>query len=159
MLALPSVTLAIEKYEATWNPVTFSREPLLIGSASVLMWPNGTYQFVGGIYNSSANSYDNAVMFAISGRNGYVLTFTHIGHVGGYLESGSQTDYWTHSGKSDYIATHWNDIVGSGWHAAAHTTLDTLPLWRELQSGIGNVREVYSVVGPILDPIRTGGEN
>lgn len=136
-------------FEALWNSITFNNGVPVGGSASVKMWPDGNFQFAGHLHDSGAPSYNDTVLFAVTGRNGYVLAFSHRGHMAGTFEPGSRDDDWNNSGHNQYIATHWNEFVGAGWTARANTSFDVAALWGSIKSAIGYIKDVVVVVGTL----------
>ena len=136
-------------FEANWGSITFKGGVPVGGNAAVKMWPDGNYQFIGHFHDSGAPSYNVAILFAVTGHNGYVLTFSHTGHMAGTFESGSRDNDWNNTGRNDYIRTHWAEFARAGWKGNAHTGLDVGSLWNSLKSAIGTVKEVVAIVGSL----------
>src|SRR5262249_7770501 len=85
--------------------------------------------------------------------------FTHKGHMAGTIERGSRDSDWAVNGQNPDIAKHWDSLrAGSTGFGYARTSLDLGPIVVDVKQGIGAVRDVIAVVGPILGPLEAGLE-
>lgn len=136
--------------EVNWAPITFNGGVPVGGNVLLKIWDDGTYSFTGHFHDSGLPSYNVQALLTVTGHNGYVLTFSHEGHMAGTFEPGSRDNNWSIAGHNAYIATHWKDFEKASWHGNAHTGLDMGSLWNGLKSGLGAISGVVAVVGPLL---------
>lgn len=98
------------------GPITFGDGIPVGGNASLTLFKNGTYTFIGHFHDSGAPSYNVQFVWVVVGAGGAALTFEHAGHLAGTFESGSRDNDWTLSGQNDAIAAGWADLArGYNW--------------------------------------------
>ena len=77
--------------------------------------------------------------------------FSTKGRVHGTFESGSRDYDWSISGNNPAIKSAWADLeAGYSWHRSAGAHLNLAGLWRSVKEGLGEVKDVVAIVGPLL---------
>jgi hypothetical protein len=71
--------------------------------------------------------------------------------VGGTLCGGARDDDWNVVATNPAITADWADLVASStapWQA--HASLDLASIWNAIKAGLGYVKDIVDVVGPLL---------
>ena len=149
----PAIASARAPGRLDWdrNPITFRGGVPVGGRMHLTLRQDGSYTFEGHFHNSGFPSYNVAVVYVVKDADNRAYTFTHKGHMAGTVEKGSRNFDWAINGRNPDIAKNWGRLVAGGRGSAkAHTNLDLGPLIRDVKEAIGFVRDVITVVGPVL---------
>jgi hypothetical protein len=134
---------------ANWNPITFSNAPVG-GWATVTIYPDGNWNFSGGLHDSGFPSFSDQVAYIFTASNGAAFSFSRSGEMYGTLQSGSRDDNWTLSSNGTPNAA-LAEAFGAlnGWHASASVNWDPGALLKAVEQAAQVVGQVIVVVGEI----------
>jgi hypothetical protein len=110
--------------------ITFSGGTPVGGSASVTLWPDGTYVFQGTFHDSGFPSYNDQLVFVVKDNvTNTAYTCSHSGHVAGTVESGSRDDNWNVSSRSADLQNAYHNFADgwlSNWSAGVNADFNSI---------------------------------
>jgi uncharacterized protein with LGFP repeats len=122
-------------------------DPTVQGRATLTVYADGSYNFVGNFHDSGAFDYNDSLMFGLVSTSGVLYTFTHTGSVAGWTDFwNSSDDNWDVSGTNPALAAGWADLQGAQFYWKADVSWNVDSLLQEIKDAAGIVGAVISIV-------------
>jgi len=137
----------LSRIEFSWVPNLSN----ITGSEHLTLYQNGSYLFSGSFHDDSCCfTYDVGLIDAVRTPQGKAFVFTERGTVHGTRDPRSSTHSWNTSGQNTALAAEWMALDQSFTENANATRSSALGgLWSDVQSAIGPVSKIISVVGSL----------
>lgn len=132
------------------DSITFPDGIPVGGSTKLAIRADGSYSFEGHLHVSGAGCWNDSMLWVVRTESGRVFTFTHQGNLAGTFCPGSRDDDWIVTGKNDALRATFAEFRTSRAVVTASTGLDLGAMWNHVKTGLGYVKEVFQIAGPII---------